>query len=203
MTILSALDSDRQKSKVNELAKGLSAWPVAQKVLRRIASTIHLCPDLHFDLYAGLEHAVALAHELGISTIDEAPSEAFSWDGLAVRTKTETAVLLHEIAHWQVATPQRRVLPDFGLGAGPETGHIREADAAICVDYATKEEEEDLASLLGILWEVEQGGPAIIAFCVQNWLELADRPGTASHFVTVLDVLAERGLISEQGYPIT
>ena len=203
MTMLSALDSDGLTCMVNELERGLSPWPVAQKVLRRIASTRHLCPNFQFDLHADLEHAVALAHALGISTIDEAPSEAFSWDGRAVRTKTETAVLLHEIAHWQVADPQRRILPDFGLGAGPETGHIKDADAAICVDYATKEEEENLASLLGILWEVEQGGPAIIAFCVQNWLELADRAGTARHFVSVLDMLAERGLITEQGHPIT
>ena len=84
-------------------------------------------------------------------------------------------VLVHEVAHWLIAPDDRRVLPDFGLGAGPETGRIEEANAARCVDDTVKEEEELLASLLGILFEAVLGQPAIHSFIEQNWLEAWER----------------------------
>ena len=104
--------------------------------------------------------------------------------------------MFHEIAHWQIAPVERRSLYDFGLGAGPETGRIFEANTVACVDDAIKEDEENLASLLGILWEADHGEPAIIAFAEQNWLELADRAHTPRHFVQCLGRLAQRGLIA-------
>ena len=47
------------------------------------------------------------------------------------------------------------------LEAGPESGRPDVADAAICVSAEERQEEECLSSLLGILWEVELGQPAI------------------------------------------
>ena len=91
---------------------------------------------------------------------------------------------------------------ELGLGAGPETGRAAEADAAACVDVATKEDEENLASLLGILWEVAHDEPAILAFAEQNWLELYDRPGTPAHFVRCLAALIARGLVTDDGIPV-
>lgn len=201
MAMLSTLSPDDLTAMLSTLEHSLRPWPEAQRVFCRIADTRRLCPDMTYDLYAGHEDAIALAHRLGIPVADETPQASFSWDGQAVRTKTETAVLLHEIAHWQIAPEDRRTLPDFGLGAGPETGRVAEADAARCVDDATKEEEENLASLLGILWEVDLGGLALIAFCEQNWLELYDRPGTAQHFTYVLQGLSDRGLTTPDGHP--
>lgn len=176
--------------------------PSALQAFRRIGATRDLAPALEANLYAGHPQAVDLAVRLGIPVVDADPANGFSWDGQAVATRTETAVFLHEIAHWQIAPANRRSLPDFGLGAGPESGLKAEADAACCVDAQTKELEENLASLLGILWEAELGGPAIIAFCEQNWLELHDRPGTADHFVTVFNELRSRGLLTEEGHPV-
>lgn len=181
---------------------GLAGAPVAGAVFKRIAATRTLCPDFSADLHAGRAKAVALAAALGIPTLDEDPAVAFSWDGKAIRTRSETSVVFHEIAHWQLAPPARRALPDFGVGAGPETGRIAEADAAACVDAATKEEEENLSSLLGILWEVEYGEPAILAFAEQNWLELYDRPHTPAHFARCVQALQDRGLADREGRPI-
>ncbi|MBL8644223.1 MAG: elongation factor P hydroxylase, partial [Rhodospirillaceae bacterium] len=112
-----------------------------------------------------------------------------------IRTRSETSVVFHEIAHWQIAAPERRALADFGLGAGPETGRVDEANAVVAVDAATKEDEENLASLLGILWEVEHGEPAILAFAEQNWLELPHHAYTPRHFARCLNVLKGRGLL--------
>jgi len=179
----------------------LGADEFARVVFRRIAATYGLCPDLRADLNAGRAKAIALAASLNIPTLDEDPVTAFSWDGRAIRTRSETSVVFHEIAHWQIAPPGRRSLPDFGVGAGPETGRAREADAAVCVDAATKEEEENLSSLLGILWEVEYGEPAILAFAEQNWLELYDRPSTPAHFARCLRTLKDRGLVTAEGRP--
>lgn len=180
---------------------GLGDDEFARAVFRRIAATAALAPGLKADLYAGQSKAVALAKRFGIPTLDEDPAVAFSWDGRAIRTRSETSVVFHEVAHWQIASPERRMLPDFGVGAGPESGRIDEANAAVCVDAATREEEENLSSLLGILWEVEYDEPAILAFAEQNWLELYDRPSTPAHFARCLRMLKDRGLLTDEGRP--
>lgn len=179
----------------------LKTQAFAQTVFRRISATSKYCPALSADLFAGRSKAVALAHDFGIPTCDEEPATAFSWDGRVIRTRSETSVVFHEIAHWQIAPAARRALYDFGLGAGPETGRVAEADAVACVDPATKEDEENLASLLGILWEVECGEPALLAFAEQNWLESYERASTHAHFVRSLHALRERRLIDASGRP--
>ncbi len=180
---------------------GLAGYPMARAVFRRIADTRRRCPDLKADLAAGRAKAVALAAKFGIPTIEEEPSAAFSWDGYAIRTRSETSVVFHEIAHWQIAPAERRSIYDFGLGAGPETGRAPAANAAVCVDQQTQEHEETLASLLGILWEVEYDEPALLAFAEQNWLELYDRAGTHLHFVQSFKALRARQLIDAEGRP--
>ena len=200
--ILTPIDPSRLSQILDVFDTGLDEHPLAQSVFRRIAGTRRLCPDFKSDLHAGRAKAVGLAALLGIPTCDEEPAAAFSWDGSAIRTRSETSVVFHEIAHWLIAPPRRRALFDFGLGAGPETGLTAEADAVACVDAATKEEEENLASLLGILWETAYDEPAVLAFAEQNWLELVERRHTQRHFVVCLENLRVRGLIYEDGVPV-
>ena len=157
--------------------------------------------DAPYDTFAQRAAAVALAVQLGIPTLGEEPATAFSWDGAAIRTRSEAYVLIHEIAHWQIAPPARRALPDFGLGAGPETGRVADADAARCVTDVVKEREELLASLLGILWEAALGQTAIHAFVEQNWLEAWDRPAAADQFRRTVEELVARGLVDAGGVP--
>jgi hypothetical protein len=154
------------------------------------------------DVTSWHEDAVALSRDFGMQPIAEPPQRAFSWDGGSVRTACEPAVLLHEVAHFQIASPARRRLPDFGLGAGPETGETARADAALCVDWMGRETEEQMASLLGILWEVELGQPAILAFQEQNWLEGAGRPGAAEFLAATLARLQDAGLVGTDGSPL-
>lgn len=200
--ILTPVDAAALPRILEVFDRGLGDDAFARTVFRRIAGTRDFCPDLVADLHAGRAKAVALAARFGIPTLDEDPAVAFSWDGRAIRTRSETSVVFHEIAHWQIAPADRRPLPDFGVGAGPETGRVDEANAAICVDPATKEEEENLSSLLGILWEVEYAEPAILAFAEQNWLELYDRPSTPAHFARCLRTLLDRGLLTADGRPV-
>lgn len=195
--ILTPLNAQQLPEILAAFDLGLADQPLAQNVFRQIAATLALAPNLTADLHAGRAKAIAFAKKSGIATLDQDPAVAFSWDGQVIRTRSETSVVFHEIAHWFIAPEPRRGLYDFGLGAGPETGRIDEANAAACVDNATKEEEENLSSLLGILWEAEHGEPAILAFAEQNWLELPDRPSTPKHFARCLAELHARGLVPE------
>ena len=197
--ILTPIDPIRLSQALATIAGSLNG--LAATVFARIAATSRLCPDLKVDLHAGRHKAIALAKRLGIPTCDEEPAVAYSWDGRVIRTRSETSVVFHEIAHWQIAPRTRRGLPDFGVGAGPETGRVDEANAAMCVEAATMEEEENLSSLLGILWEVEHDEPALLAFAEQNWLELYERPSTAAHFAGCVGELQRRGLIDADGRP--
>ena len=194
--ILTPITASELPGMLQAFENGLRDCPLALAAFRRIAGTLKFAPHLQADLNAGRHKAVSFARARGLATLDEDPARAFSWDGEYIRTLSETSVVFHEIAHWHVAPPARRPLYDFGLGAGPETGRIDEANAIACVDAATKEDEENLSSLLGILWEAEHDEPAILAFAEQNWLELPDRPFTVRHFASCYDRLIARGLIT-------
>ena len=55
---------------------------------------------------------------------------AFNWDGTALNGDTEAYVILHEVAHFVLAPPERRCLVDFGLGPGPDTAERAAAERA-------------------------------------------------------------------------
>jgi hypothetical protein len=173
----------------------LAAW-------RRIVDAPHHQLDRPQDTPAHRAAACGLAAALSIPLIDAAPAEAFSWDGFAIRSRSEASVLMHEVAHWQLCPAARIALPDFGLGAGPETGRKAEADAARAVDTLTEVQEEQRASLLGILWEAHLGLPAIGAFLEQNWLDGWRRGAVAGHFRQILGDLVRLGLAAPDGTPL-
>src|SRR5258708_17123103 len=116
----------------------------------------------------------------------------FNWAGAALDVDTEAYVILHEIAHFVLAPPERRRLIDFGLGPGPDTVARKAAERAAVVAFAERDAEEAEASLLGILWEAALGHPALASFLDQNWLEGLER-SAPSHFTRVLDRLRGRG----------
>jgi hypothetical protein len=198
--ILTPLPDDELTEALASVGRALADDPVAAAAFRRIAATRALI-GLGVDLPAHRAAAASLAGRLGIATIDEEPAAAYSWDGTAVRIRSEAWVLLHEIAHWQLCPTERRGLPDFGLGAGPETGRVAEADAAACVGAGAGEREEQLSSLLGILWEAELGQPALLAFLEQNWLEGWRRPTCAAFFRHAVADLRALGHVDGKGRP--
>lgn len=64
--------------------------------------------------------------------------------------------LIHDIAHFVVAAPERRTLPEFGLGDSPDT-YIFNTPKAQGMTSQKAQQEEELASVLGIYWEREFG----------------------------------------------
>jgi hypothetical protein len=145
--------------------------------------------------------ALAVAKKLGMGAIKGPPAEGFHWDGRSLRAESEPYVLLHEVAHFQLASPQRRRTLEFGLGPGPDTGRRAEAEVAQTVFGVAREEEEAAASLLGILWEAALGHPALASFLDQNWLEGWERGAVPAHFRAVVERLRAAGLVAADGGP--
>jgi hypothetical protein len=139
--------------------------------------------------------ALWLARAFGIAIHPEGTPCPFNWDGIALNGAIEAYVILHEIAHFALAPPERRRLIDFGLGPGPDTIDRVAAESAAVLPPLKREEDEAAASLLGIVWEAQLGQPALASFLDQNWLEGLDR-SAASHFTTVLVGLRRHGLLS-------
>ncbi|GLR80544.1 elongation factor P hydroxylase [Azospirillum oryzae] len=199
---------------IDDMPKAIAAFDAhldghaqARAAFRRIASTWPVRPADEpgggVDTSAHRADAVRLAHAHGIDTLDEPPSRSFMWDGKVIRTDVEATVIVHEVAHWLCATPERRTLIDYGLGPGPETTARKEAraDKRLCFEDCMHEEQQ--TSLLGVLWEVELGQPGILAFLEQNWMEHWERPSTAAFFIRHAEELFTRGLIDADGRPTT
>ncbi|WP_245183042.1 MULTISPECIES: hypothetical protein [unclassified Haematospirillum] len=156
--------------------------------------TLSQCPEQR-------QEAIELAQSFGMSVSSQPPEDGFTWDGQVLSGSMEPSVIIHDVAHWQVCAPERRHIPDFGLGAGPETGLKKQADQWMSVHGIQREMEEAMASLLGILWEVELGHPAILAFLEQNWLEGGASLHNRQHFLKVFNHLQHYGLLDTTGRP--
>ncbi|HEX3535148.1 MAG TPA: hypothetical protein VHU15_00115 [Stellaceae bacterium] len=147
------------------------------------------------------QEALAFARNAGMALHPEGTVCRFNWDGAALNPATEAYVILHEVAHFMLAPPERRRLIDFGVGAGPDTTDRAAAEAAAVVDIAEREQDEAEASLLGILWEATLGQPALASFLDQNWLEGLER-SAATHFSVVIRRLRGRGLLAATAAPL-
>lgn len=160
-------------------------------------------PERASDAQAEAHRQAALEFAAGFGVAAHPPGTEcrFNWDGVALDGSTEAYVILHEVAHFVLASPARRALVDFGLGPGPDTREREAAERAAVLPFMAREEDEALASLLGILWEAELGQPALASFLDQNWLEGLDR-SAAPHFATVLGGLRRRGLIDRRARPL-
>src|SRR5439155_10452048 len=138
--------------------------------------------------------ALALARRYGMAIHPAGTRSAFNWDGAALDGATEAYVILHEVAHFVLAPPERRRLVDFGLGPGPDTAARAAAERAATLPILERDADEAAASLLGILWEAALGQPALASFLDQNWLEGLDR-SAVPHFTAVLRRLRELGVV--------
>jgi hypothetical protein len=139
--------------------------------------------------------SLSVARGFGMAIHSEGTPCLFNWDGTALNGATEAYVILHEVAHFALALPERRALVEFGLGAGPDTLDRDTAERAAVLAPLEREKDEAAASLLGIIWEAALGQPALASFLDQNWLEGLDRSATR-HFTAVVDTLRHRELLS-------
>jgi hypothetical protein len=195
VTILTPIPHAALDGALDRFAAGLSA-PAAREAFALIRAT----PAERAQGSTAERHRLAaldVAARYGLPAHPPGTECAYNWDGAALDGATEAYVILHEVAHYLMAPPERRALPDFGLGPGPDTRDRAGAECAARVPLLEREADEAAASLLGILWEAELGQPALASFLDQNWLEGLERSAPA-HFDAVLARLAADGLWSRE-----
>jgi len=196
--ILTPIPRDRLAAALDRFAARLDD-PAARAAFARIRAT---APDRATGAAAERhrQQAIAVARGFGVAVHPPGTRPGFNWDGTALDGDTEAYVILHEVAHFVLAPPERRRLIDFGLGPGPDTRERTVAEQAAVVPLTDRESDEAEASLLGILWEAALGQPALASFLDQNWLEGLDR-SAAAHFNEVFARLQRRG-VSEIALPL-
>jgi hypothetical protein len=145
--------------------------------------------------------ALSFARAFGLMSHPKGTPCRFNWDGVALNGAPEAYVILHEVAHFALAPPERRGLIEFGLGPGPDTLDREGAERAAVLSPLEREADEAAASLLGIVWEAALGQPALASFLDQNWLEGLDR-SAAGHFSAVVETLHHRGLLNVARVPV-
>jgi hypothetical protein len=189
--ILTPIASGQLTSALERFAGGLAS-PEAQAAFALIRAT---SPERAVGAEAERHRrqAIDFARRHGVPAHPPGAACAYNWDGVALDSATEAYVILHEVAHYLLAPPERRALPDFGLGPGPDTRDRTGAERVARLSVIEREADEAAASLLGILWEAELGQPALASLLDQNWLEGLER-SAAAHFTAVLGDLRRRGL---------
>jgi elongation factor P hydroxylase len=202
--LLSPLSLAALPALLAEFGARLPRQGLAHRLFGRIAASLDGVVGCDLALSQDPLHhrqALALLARFGIMGRPGSPADGVTWDGRCVALAMEPSVIIHEVAHYQVAPPSRRGLVDFGLGAGPESGDRQRAEVDRRCRALDGDREEALASLLGVVWEAELGQPAILAFVEQNWLEGDAAPHNLAHFRRVVARLARLGLIDRSARP--
>jgi hypothetical protein len=196
--ILTPIPSHRLAAALDRFAAQLDN-PAAHAAFARIRATSpeRACGD---EAERHRQHAIAVARQFGVPVHPPGTHPPFNWDGAALDGDTEAYVILHEVAHFVLAPPERRQLIDFGLGPGPDTRERIAAEDAAVLPLVEREADEAEASLLGILWEAALSQPALASFLDQNWLEGLER-AAARHFSDVFGRLRRRG-VAEIALPL-
>jgi len=196
--ILTPIPNGQLAGSLDQFAAGLSDG-LPRAVFARIRTT---SPDRATGAEAERHRLAALsfARSSGVAVHPAGTRCHFNWDGTALNGATEAYVILHEVAHFALAPPERRGLVEFGLGPGPDTLDREAAERAAVLPPLAREADEAAASLLGIIWEAALGQPALASFLDQNWLEGLDR-SAAGHFTVVVETLRQRELLKVEQAP--
>jgi len=118
-----------------------------------------------------------LAQKYGVKLAKRAARKGYVFDGKTIALYDYNTVarydthVIHDIAHYVVASRRRRKLPEFGLGSSPDITRFR---GKLVVSPKFAQKEEALASALGIYWEREFGMDWKSTFEDHYWTEDID-----------------------------
>lgn len=113
---------------------------------------------------------------------------------------------LHDLAHWQLASPSRRKVADYGLGPGQDSNALASLDLVwdstvrgikhkkpLRIKSASLEEAR--VSALGIIWEASLGLDPVYTLVDHSWVE------PNNHFEIAVGWLTHQGYLSG-GHPV-
>ncbi len=151
---------------------------------------------------AGIRRAVELAGRMGVEVnLEQSPQSAGAhWDGRQSFVGDQNVSnIVHEVAHFQVASPERRKLLEFGLGQSPAVGYgaYKDVMPKETLGLGDSTLEESRASLLGILWQLHLG----IADPSWTWSEHSWDCGEVNEGADTLMDLYEEGYIDHNAEP--
>ena len=133
--------------------------------------------------------------DLGIPFTEETPKggDLYLWTGTQFHIGEMTAAnIIHEIAHWLVATEEERNTPEFNLGVAPEPG------CRLLPRKMPKEEaqlKECMASVLGIQIERTLGMLWEKTYSMHGWSD------TDQSFEDQVTLLKDKGFLNAEGRP--
>jgi hypothetical protein len=143
---------------------------------------------------------------------DLAPAEHCNWDGKKFNTKgVREDGKLHELGHWAIS--DRKHLPDFGLGPGPDTRFeaYKKAYSKLSSeedkDHRSSSREETLACVMEFLYAAIGGHNMLKYMEDRFFLERNGRwdRGTGSSynsFIKEIQWLQNKNLISKSWVPV-
>jgi elongation factor P hydroxylase len=98
----------------------------------------------------------------------------YAWDGKDVGCAImDASNLIHDIAHYALATKESRKSIDFGLGFSPDTD-VTDAVEKLIYNYKICGQIEAKASALGIYWEKKLGLPWESTADFHSWHDRGD-----------------------------
>lgn len=134
----------------------------------------------------------AILNALGLPFTEETP-RYYLWTGKQFNLWDMNASdILHEVAHWLVATEEERISPEFGLGLAPEPGC---QIAPMTVSKEEAKSKERLASALGIQMERALGMHWESTYALHSWDD------TNHSFDEQLRILKSFGLLNTNELP--
>ena len=129
-----------------------------------------------------MKSVTQIARRFGIQYSRRSANVTYEWDGrtLALRVggsqhgpieRRSSSHVVHDIAHWLIAPPERRSIPDFGLGPVGDGASALSLPAVVTRSVAL--EEESMASILGIALELEAGLNWTATHENHNWPDIS------------------------------
>jgi hypothetical protein len=154
--------------------------------------------EISFDDESEVYVAAGWMRSMGFKVEARPLYSSFMWDGVSFNDNLPDRHLLHDLAHWIVASPARRKIPEFGLGGGPESPWS-EAESHRRLSTREANMEELMAALLGLLIQHGLGLPCGL---MAEELSLGVPPNVdAGVYVFAWRWLRERKLVNAAGIP--
>ena len=106
------------------------------------------------------------------------------WEADGIVRSNTSSNTLHEIAHYQLASSERRNLVNFGLGNCPDEKGV--SHPSMDMTYDKTYEEEKLASVLGIMMEKHLGLDWMNTYLQHAWGDIVEAGDIFSDYVKKL-----------------